>query len=326
MTTAGALFLVWGPPSHGPRSRVFAAELGIGIEFVEASHRRGILIAPYKYAVQAAKTIALLWRLRPGLVFVQSPPSFATWIVCGYSRLTGADFVVDAHSDAMLSSWWTRPRWLVTMVARRARATIVTNNHFAEALRRLGAHSVVLPDIPAVFPTNGESPRVASQFSVLVVNTFAADEPLAEVLQAAVNFPDVPFFVTGRGRTVPEAPPNVRFTGFLPAPVYYDLMRSVGVVMCLTKRDHTMQRGACEALSIGKPIITSHWSLLRDYFHLGTVHVDNTTGGITTGITEIRRDLPRYQAEILDLQQEQAMAWTTARTSLLANVPHLLNV
>ena len=70
-----------------------------------------------------------------------------------------------------------------------------------------------------------------------------------------------------------------------------------------------MQRGACEALSMGKPIITSHWHLLRSYFNQGTVHVDNTTDGIRTGINEMKENLTEYQLGIKRLQHEQRMEW-----------------
>ena len=30
-------------------------------------------------------------------------------------------------------------------------------------------------------------------------------------------------------------------------------------ILALTTHDHTMQRGACEAVSLGVPIITSDW-------------------------------------------------------------------
>ena len=89
--------------------------------------------------------------------------------------------------------------------------------------------------------------------------------------------------------------------------------------MCLTKRDHTMQRGACEALSLGKPIITSRWPLLEDYFYKGTVHVDNSSTGIRAGVAEMVAHHDQYQREIVNLRQDQQREWETAMT-LMANL------
>ena len=324
-----SLFVVWGPPSHGPRSRVFAGALGIDVEFVHRTRRRGLLVAPVKYGYQTLATAALLARRRPGLVFVQSPPSLVVLVVALYGLVTGARYVVDAHSDALLSPWWTRPRWLHRLLARAALATVVTNEHFAGRLRGWGARSLVLRDIPASFPgavAGGQAPPAGDgSFHVVVVNTFASDEPLAEVLAAAGGLGGVTFHVTGDTRRADRglldaAPANVRFTGFLPDEEYYCLLRACDAVMCLTTRDHTMQRGACEALSLGRPVITSDWPLLRDYFHQGTVHVDNTVGGIRAGVERMRGEHDRYTREITVLQSQQHQEWEAGLESLAALV------
>jgi glycosyltransferase involved in cell wall biosynthesis len=239
----------------------------------------------------------------------------ALWTLTGANRR----FIIDAHSDAMQAWYWTRPRWLHRMVARRAGATIVTNQTFADKIRGWGAQAMILRDIPTEFPTGAE-PRIPEGFSVMVVNTFADDEPLDDIIEAASGLPDVRFFVTGnekRARIPAEdLPPNVTYTGFLADPDYYSLMRSAGAVMCLTTRDDTMQRGACEALSMGRPIITSDWPLLTDYFHRGTVHVSAAAGDIRAGVVRMRDDHFRLEQEIRLLQDEQQKMWEDARAHL----------
>jgi glycosyltransferase involved in cell wall biosynthesis len=131
------------------------------------------------------------------------------------------------------------------------------------------------------------------------------------------------FHVTGDpGRPaahLPEhVPTNVRFTGFLPDREYYALMASSQAVMCLTTRDHTMQRGACEALWMGKPIVTSRWPLLQEYFRAGTVHVPNTVEGIRGGVRELVRHHAEYEDRIRRLQEERRGAWETSVRSLLS--------
>ncbi len=318
------LFLVWGPPSYGPRSRALAGALAIDVQYVTSIRRRGLLVAPLKYAHQALSTVVLLARRRPSLVFVQSPPSPAAMLVAAYGAITSTPFVIDAHSAAMQSSWWTKPRWLHRMVARSAVTTIVTNDHFAARLRGMGADALVVRDIPTSFPTQDEV-EVGPGFNVVVVNTFSFDEPLDEVMAAAAELDDVTFHVTGDPRRarqpLPEpTPPNVRFTGFLPDAQYYGLLNAAHTVMCLTTRDHTMQRGACEALSLGRPIITSDWPLLRGYFHQGTVHVDNSADGIRSGVMEMMQGYDKYAEGIGALQVEQHREWQEAFNALVAQI------
>ena len=318
------LFMVWGPPSHGPRSRVFAGELGIEeLHFVHATTKRGLWVAPYKYSYQAVKTLLLLFQKRPKIVFIQSPPSFAVLFVYLYCLFTNSRYVVDAHSDALMSPYWTRPQWLHHFLARKAVTTIVTNEHFQEMLNQQGAHAFVLRDIPTTFPEDGSFP-LNGDFNVVVVNTFAFDEPLSEVLSAAGELDGVQFYVTGKksraGENFPKNyPENVHFTDFLPNDAYYALLRNSQAVMCLTTRNHTMQRGACEALSLGKPIITSQWPLLETYFNKGTVHVDNSVNGIRQGVEAMRGAYGRYQTEIKQLQKEQQEEWQ-AKIALLTDL------
>ena len=329
--THDALFLVWGPPSHGPRSRVLARELGIGeLHFVACTNRRGPLVAPFKYACQALRTLLLLFRKRPRTVFVQSPPSLAVLFVAVYCALSGSQYVVDAHSAAFQLPYWTRPRWLHSLLARRAVATLVTNDRFQRLIEEWGAKAFLLPDIPTRFPRAASYP-VSDRFNVVVVNTFSDDEPLSEVLEAARELEDVQFYVTGKRSSAPpklfdEAPDNVHFTDYLPEESYYALLASSQAVMCLTTRDNTMQRGACEALWLGKPIITSNWTLLREYFHQGTVHVPNTSVGIRLGVMELKKHYHRYLQEIVELQavqheqwQKRLVALTDLTQSALAN-------
>jgi glycosyltransferase involved in cell wall biosynthesis len=317
-----ALFLVWGPPSHGPRSQVFARELGIDeLHFVYSLTKRGGLTTPLRYAYQAVQTLRLLFRERPKVVFVQSPPSLAVWFVYLYGALTDNRYVVDAHSAALLSPYWTRPQWLYRFLARKAVATIVTNEHFERMIMDWGGKAFILRDIPTTFPQAGSYDLAENSFNVAVVNSFAPDEPLDEVLEAAAELTDIHFYVTGRkSRANPgiiaDAPTNVYFTDFLPDESYYALLRGSDAVMCLTTRNYTMQRGACEALSLGKPIITSDWPLLRDYFNKGTVHVPNTSDGIRHGLMQMRAQRELYEAGIVQLQIDQRHEWESKIKSL----------
>jgi glycosyltransferase involved in cell wall biosynthesis len=318
-----SLFLVWGPPSHGPRSQVFARELGIHeLHFLNVTSQRGLFSALFKYPLLAARTLSLLFRKRPKIVFVQSPPGLAVLFVAFYGMLTGSQYVVDAHSAALLLPVWTKPRWLWASLARRALATIVTNEHFAQTLRSWGARALVIRDIPTTFPEGGTYP-LNGDFNVTVVNTFSADEPLEQVLDAAHEMDGVHFYITGRlSRGDPgllsRAPANVTFTDFLSTEQYYALLRGGHAVMCLTTRDNTMQRGACEALSLAKPIITSHWPLLREYFHQGTVHVENSSTGIRQGVQEMRSRYEEYVSGIRALQIRQRAEWKDKLAELVA--------
>lgn len=317
-----AIFIVWGPPGHGPRSQVFAREIGIDRPyFIQATLKRGWWIAPYKYLVQSIKTIKLLMQKKPSLVFVQNPPSLAVWTVFFYSLFTGCHYIIDAHSAAMLSPVWTNPKWLNRLAARRALVTIVTNEHFKQTIQKWGAKAQVIRDVPTSFK-QGAPRKLKSPFNVTVVNSFGPDEPLSEILTTARKLPDIHFYITGRIRKSHQAliakpPLNVTFTDYLPDEQYYALIAASQAVLCLTTRNHTMQRGACEALWMGKPVITSDWPLLREYFYQGTVHVDNTPIGIKAGIDILRAAYAKYEKEIQALQATRRQEWQAKKAEII---------
>jgi hypothetical protein len=78
-----------------------------------------------------------------------------------------------------------------------------------------------------------------------------------------------------------------------------------------------MQRGACEAVSLGKPIITSNWPLLESYFNKGTIHVDNSCQGIREGVLRMQHEQEKLAEEILLLQQERRVEWNETYQALL---------
>jgi glycosyltransferase involved in cell wall biosynthesis len=292
-----------------------AKKLGMELHFVyTAIFPRGMWYAPFRYVIQVIKTIFLLCRRRPQVIFIQNPPILGVFCVYTYCVLTGGRYLVDAHSDALLPKGWTTPpAWVKSFLAKRAIVTIVTNEHLKQKIEGFGGKAVIIKDIPTTFEVKDEYP-LDGKFNVVVVNTFDWDEPLKEVLKAAVDLPDVQFYITGKIGSknldaVAGAPANVHFTDFLPDEAYYGLLNAAHAVICLTIRDNTMQRGACEALSLGKPIITSDWPILRQYFNRGTVHVDNTAEGICQGILKMKNEFSLFEIGIKELQLDQQREW-----------------
>ena len=311
------LFIAW--IAHSRRSQLIADKFQMKLYCVHSLQRRSLL-APLRYAFQAIKTLMVLIRERPAVVFVQNPPIFAPLVVYLYAKLWGAKYIIDAHTTALLAPVWKWSLPLHAFLSRRAITTLVTNEYLEDLVKAWGAKTFIIADIPTTFPA-GQAFSLNGKFSVAVINTFAPDEPIREVLEAAAALPEVQFYITGdpiraRKTFLHDHPSNVRFTGFLPDKEYLGLLQAVQAIMVLTTRDHTMQRGACEAVSLGKPIITSNWPLLKTYFHKGTVHVDNSSQGIREGVLKMQQEAKALEKEILLLQQERRLEWGEKHTSL----------
>ena len=79
----------------------------------------------------------------------------------------------------------------------------------------------------------------------------------------------------------------------------------------------THRSGASEAVSLGTPLITSNWPVLRGYFSQGTVHVPNTLEGVCEGVRRAQREQAKLQQEILLLRQQLEAEWVCKYAELM---------
>jgi glycosyltransferase involved in cell wall biosynthesis len=304
------IFIAW--IAHNRRSQLLADKFGMKL-FLIQSLKRWYFLAPLRYLLQTARTLGILVRERPAVIFVQNPPIFAVMVVYLYAKLSGAKYVIDSHTGALLAPWWQWSLPIHAWLSRRAVTTIVTNDHLQTMVEGWGADAFIIADIPMA-PTDIKPFPSDDRFRVVVINTFSPDEPVEAVLEAAEGLPEVQFYITGdpirAKKTFLRNPPaNVQFTGFLPDADYFGLLKSAQAIMVLTTDDHTMQRGACEAVSLARPIITSDWPLLRSYFNKGTLHVDNTSAGIQQGVRRAQEEQAQLEEGILQLQRDHRFEW-----------------
>jgi len=307
------VMISWAPYSR--MSQTFARELGGKLHCIHYLRFQSPIHAPFKYIAMAIHTLFVLFKERPKAVHVQNPPFVAGLVVNIYCRLTGSGFVLHYHSAAFGSTW----DWALTLqkfIARRAVTNIVTNNHWAEIVRSWGGHAIVMTD-PFLELPKGEAFKVREGYNVAFVSTFAKDEPLDAVVDAARALPEVNFYITGNKKKKPasffeQAPSNITFTGFLDPDLQYPgLLRAVDAVMVLTTRNHTLQLGGCEATALGKPLITSDWPYLKEVFPKGTVYVSDSAESIIDGIQDVKKNYTQLAVEIVQLREESQQEWTT---------------
>jgi glycosyltransferase involved in cell wall biosynthesis len=274
-----------------------------------------------KYLLQAMATFRLIRRERAELVLVMTPPVFAGATVMLFSMVRPLRYIIDVHTAALLMPRWRRWQWLQGLVCRRAVTTFVTNDTLAAIVSRRGGHTTIVRDVPVEYPS-GDAFSKLDRFTVAVICSFNYDEPLDEMFCAAARVPDVQFIVTGDHKVLPAArkaacPANITLSGFLTNADYGSLLRNADAVMSLTTRDHTMLRGAYEAIYSGTPVIVSSWPLLRDAFNLGAVHVDASADDIVRGIALMRNEHVRFRREAGELRRQKLEVWNATRGRVL---------
>lgn len=259
-----------------------------------------------RYMRLGTATLRLLRARRPQLVFVQNPSLVLALLViiarpfCGRYRI-----LMDAHNEAVAP--FTHTTWPIPILARIAiRAvdvTIVTNSALAAQVRAIGGTPQVLPDRLPTAPFRAEPMPPRTPMDVMVVATYAADEPISEIIEAASHLgAGYRFRFTGRESRLPKEqrarlPANVSLTGFLEEDAYWQLMADSHIVLDLTLKPNCLVCGAYEALAMMRPMILTGNDATVDLF--GRVAVFPASSSAMDIAAAVRALHSRY-AELAD--------------------------
>jgi glycosyltransferase involved in cell wall biosynthesis len=309
--------IVWAAVQD--RAKAYAQVLNAPVYFVSrrpfGSNAR--LLTPLRYFLQALETLGILWRQKPALIHVTNPPFLAPLIVYLYCCLTGAKYIMDTHSPAMYSRRWGWTFPIQRYLARRAYLNVVDQERYRKRFEAFGARTIVLQrpavDVHLPPPIGHASGK---PIEITVINTFAPDEPLQPIYQAADSLKDVHFYVLGDKRFAPpgafdQVPENVTFTGYLRGDDYWQRIVSSNAVMCLTTYPYSLLAGGQDGMRAGIPLIISRQPVLTDYFTDGTVFVENTAESIVEGIQQIRCREQDLRREITELSGQKRSLWQT---------------
>lgn len=230
-----------------------------------------------------------------------------------FSKVFNFRLVLDTHSDPFNSQFKniTYPSLIHKYLARRVTLSLVHTPGNKMILEKWGAKVLLFPDLVDEEMTkmqiSNQIDSVNSQIYIVFVCTYAKDEPYKQAFEAFNKFRNYKFFVTGKitDKKNISKYPNVIQTGYLRNDDYVKLLKNSLFIITLTERENTMQCAGNEALSLGKPIILSNKSFLKEYFHKGCVYTDNTVDSIVKSIDKMIINFSQYQNEILSLREEK---------------------
>lgn len=305
---------------HHRRTRELCA--GLGIELVP-------LATPYggvrRYLVLTARTIGLLARRRPRVLLVQNPSLVLSALAVVLRGAFRYRLVVDAHNEAV-DPYENRQFWiggLSRWVVRRANLTIVTNRQLAQLVRGQRGVPFILPDRIPKAP-GGPPRRLDAAFNVVLIATFAKDEPISAIFDA-VRDAELDLYVTGNPARLPAsvkaaAPPNVRFTGFLAEEDYWSLLRSADAIVDLTLKPDCLVCGAYEALALGKPVLLSGNAASIELFNDGALYTDNSPADIRRALGRLRAGQRAQEAAARSKRDELIERWNANAQALRAEL------
>jgi glycosyltransferase involved in cell wall biosynthesis len=280
-----------------------------------------------RYFRDSLATIEALTRRRRRTVFVQVPSVVLGHLALVLSKVLRFRVIVDAHNAVIegAESGSFPLRSLYRFVVRHADVVIVTNSSLAERVRKLGGRPGVLPDpVPQMGPvaTRGGSNEV------VVISTWAPDEPLAAVLDAAPRLPaPLTLTITGRPRGAlaerARATERVRLSGFVSEQEYLELLARARVVVDLTTREDCLVCGAYEALALGRPLVVSDSRALRELLREGALFARNDAESVVGAVAEASANEAKWAARCEARREAYLHEWEAAAQQLLQQIARL---
>jgi GT2 family glycosyltransferase len=288
---------------------------------------RGPITTPVRYPVNAIRTATRLALRRPRALIVQNPPIVPGVIAVLYGRLTGAPVALDSHPSSfglrgarLLGRLQPLHAWL----ARRARVVLVTVEDLEERIGAWGGRGLVVHEAPPAWRVETSHEDEPRRPRVLFVGVFAPDEPLAAVLDAAAQLPEVDVQITGDLRRRPDwsasrSPRNVEWLGFLRGADYVTALARADIVMALTTDRTSVVRAGYEAVYARKPLVVTESRALRAAFP-HAIHVPNTADDVARGVRSALARLDELRAATETAHDEQHARWDRQVRELAASL------
>jgi glycosyltransferase involved in cell wall biosynthesis len=306
--------------------------VGFDCLFIPIS-RGGRILKAINYATLLIRSVLTLRRATPDIVWVQLPQIPALWAALIYRAIyrKTAKIVADCHNAQLRKPWSNFPFAVWSLSC--ADAILVHNEAMFERANQIGwpmDKVCVLEDVPAIGMAQPPKGLAATHISapkpwILFPGSFAADEPIEEVIKAARLSPELTYIVTGRpdrarinGHNIDNLPENVILPGFLSIELFDDLLREADVVMGLT-REEGIQLSVCnEAIGFARPLVTSNTKILRKMFGDAAVLVDtNDPMSIAGGCRDAIKNAHEYSMKSICLSEKRISQWKSIQLSSL---------
>jgi len=283
-----------------------------------------------RYLCLIYKTLKILRERDTRVLIVQNPSIILTTFSLFVRIFYKYKLIVDAHNEAVQP--YVHDNFLVRFVSAKlmkyADLTIVTNSYLAEVVSANGGEPFILPDkIPVV----GESSAISlstNTLNIVFIATYAADEPIAEVIDAAGKLQEkITLYVTGDFTKLAESyrkqlPSNIIFTGYLSNEDYWGYLKAADAVVDLTSMDNCLVCGAYETVAVAKPLILSKNKASIEYFNQGVLFTDNTLEDMHRVFLSLIEEHTKLVREIEKLGKKLPVDWQKKADTLMEGLCH----
>lgn len=277
-------------------------------------------LRPLEYIIKVLPTLALFWRERPQVIWVQLAPAPLLFVVHFYKALFDRQvfIVADCHNSMFRTPWIRLPGALTLL--NHCDLVLVHNDWVRKQAMAAGAapeHLHTLETRPVQL--DNEVVQTQDTFTrpwILYPCSFDPDEPIHTVLDTARLIPKITFVVTGKTaraqglHNLADLPANVKIVGFLPKAEFDTLLHATDAVLGLTTREGVQLSVANEAVGTSKPMILANTQILKELFYKGAIYVDALNShSIAQGCEEALSKKDELTKEVSELKAERNKRW-----------------
>jgi len=300
---SNAIFISW---ERHQRTRNLCKKLNLPLHEV-LSFKKGIS----RYLEIVPKTIKILRKERPSILFVQNPSIILASLSIFLKPFLKYTLIIDAHNEAIEPFIYNNMaiRFVSKCIIKLASYTIVTNQVLANKVNQLNGKAIVLPDfLPSISPRDYVPLNETEPCNITLICTYADDEPYEEIFNAIAALGSrATLYVTGK---IPpkinslQIPTNVKLLGFLSEHDYWERLFSSHIIIDLSTMNNCLVCGAYESLSIQKPLILSNNQASLHLFGDYAEHVENNANSIKKGIENIINNYNNLETTITEFKQK----------------------
>lgn len=313
---------IWITWENHRRSKELSSEFGASYYPLICEAKR-----PLRYILLTVRTIFLLLKERPNVVYCQNPSIVLTALLAFFKSIFRYKLIVDRHSNFKLEYKsspdlkWRVFHFLSRWTINKSDLTIVTNEDLKKICENVGGKAEILQDkIPDLRRSGEFQPppfmKNMDKIQVMFVTKFDSDEPIDEIAEASKELKDYVCYLTGNyrkrfsdGEAKEYLSHDVVFTGFVSDEDYVSLLEYSDLVVVLTKKDFILNCGAYEAIAMDKPLILSDTPTLRRYFERAAIYCKPDPLSISSKILEASQDLNSLRNSQEERKRELEISW-----------------
>jgi glycosyltransferase involved in cell wall biosynthesis len=297
---------IWVTWEHQLRNKSMSSALGIPLRVIDYKGTRLI-----RYIICMIRTLILLVRERPSVVFAQNPSIVLNYFLLILKHFFRYRLVSDAHFGGIEAFNGSRLFQIALDLNNRfADAVIVTNDDHARRVEKIGGKAFVcedpLPDIVKYSEPSDEGVKI-----VFFICSYDIDEPFKVAFDAAkiLASEGYKFYVSGnyhKANIDAGDYPHINFLGFVAESEFYYYLFKSQLVLDLTTHENCLVCGAYEAMAAGRPLVTSNRAVLKWYFNRGTVFTEHDAQNIASSIRyaydhrdDLRKDILEWKSQAI---------------------------